>query len=141
MSTRKANPSFKFCFVMLTFLTGCLTLSFPVFFMNVPYAHALEESNVTILTPAESFEFIKQNTNLFILDVRDREISKKAHFGNSVNIPAAELHAYLHEVPKDRPILIHCYVEQNGKTAAQLLDTVLPDNVEVAVIRGALPFD
>lgn len=132
---------FKTILILAMFCLGFATTLFKQVSLITPNAYALESSGALVLMPDESLEYIKNNTNIFILDVRDRDVARKSHLAGSVNIPAFELETFIHEVPLDRPILIHCHIEKNAKHAIKLLEEVAPDSLEIAVIRGKLPFE
>lgn len=59
-------------------------------------------------------------SNIFILDVRKPEDYRRLHIRNSVNIFWLELMkpGNLERLPRDKPIIIVCYV---GHTASQIL--------------------
>jgi NADPH-dependent 2,4-dienoyl-CoA reductase/sulfur reductase-like enzyme/rhodanese-related sulfurtransferase/TusA-related sulfurtransferase len=58
-------------------------------------------------------EKIKEENGL-ILDVRTKEEFELEHFEGAVNISDLELRKHLDEIPKDRPIYIHCQVGFRG---------------------------
>lgn len=131
----------KFLLFMITVCSTFLLFHFDPLSFKMQKAHALEGSNVILLQPDESLSYMKERKNIFVLDVRDRDVAQKSHLAGSVNIPADELADFLHEVPRDRPILIHCHIEKNAKKAVDLLHPIIPDHIDIAVIRGKLPFE
>lgn len=70
------------------------------------YAFA-QDATVRKITDAEELEkFIKQQSNLFFLDVRDpKEIAELGALKGYVNIPLGDLEKRLAELPKDKTIL------------------------------------
>ncbi len=57
----------------------------------------------------------------YILDVRPKAMYDAAHLKNAVNIPMAQLRQRLNEIPKDRPVYIHCRVGQTSYNAVMAL--------------------
>lgn len=55
---------------------------------------------------------LKENKNLFILDLRSEDAFKADHIDDATNIPFYLLHKRLNEIPKNGPILV---VDENGK--------------------------
>jgi rhodanese-related sulfurtransferase len=66
-----------------------------------------QDSSTRKITDADELEkFIKEQSNLFFLDVRDpKEIEELGSLKGYVNIPLADLEKRLSEVPKDKTIL------------------------------------
>ncbi|MCA2970420.1 MAG: hypothetical protein INH43_18040 [Acidobacteriaceae bacterium] len=66
-----------------------------------------QDSTVRKITDAEELEkFVKEQSNLFYLDVREpKEIAELGALKGYVNIPLGELEKRLAEVPRDRTIL------------------------------------
>ncbi|HFH9836815.1 TPA: FAD-dependent oxidoreductase [Streptococcus suis] len=57
----------------------------------------------------------------FILDVRGREAFNKSHVVSAVNIPLDEIRERVDEIPKDRPVYIHCRTSWNSYYAIRAL--------------------
>ncbi|WP_105143973.1 FAD-dependent oxidoreductase [Streptococcus suis] len=57
----------------------------------------------------------------FILDVRGKEAFDKSHVIGAVNIPLDEIRQRLGEIPKDRPVYIHCRTSWNSYYAIRAL--------------------
>ena len=66
-----------------------------------------QDSSIRKITDSDELEkFIKEQSNLFFLDVRDpKEIEELGSLKGYVNIPLADLEKRLSEVPKDKTIL------------------------------------
>ncbi|MFN9920550.1 MAG: rhodanese-like domain-containing protein [Acidobacteriota bacterium] len=66
-----------------------------------------QDSSIRKITDADELEkFIKEQSNLFFLDVRDpKEIEELGSLKGYVNIPLADLEKRLSEVPTDKTIL------------------------------------
>ncbi|MDX2320998.1 MAG: FAD-dependent oxidoreductase [Moritella sp.] len=57
-----------------------------------------------------------------LLDVRNPgELEKLGHIGNAINIPVDELRQRMHELPKDKEIVIYCQVGLRGNVAYRQL--------------------
>ncbi len=65
----------------------------------------------------------------FIMDVRERDMYEKGHLINSVNIPMSEFRDRLDEIPKDRPIYVHCRSAQNSYYVIKALQQLGYDDV------------
>ncbi|MBX7147526.1 FAD-dependent oxidoreductase [bacterium] len=70
----------------------------------------------------------------FLVDVRNPdEIQKFGKLGNSVNIPVSQLRDRLHEIPKDKKIVVYCQKGQRGYLAYQILNQ---NGFQVANLKG-----
>lgn len=62
------------------------------------------------------------NTDQLVLDVRNPgELTSIGAFPGAINIPVDQLRQRLHELPKDREILVACQVGLRGHVAARML--------------------
>ncbi|MCI8811288.1 MAG: FAD-dependent oxidoreductase [Oscillibacter sp.] len=50
----------------------------------------------------------------YIIDVREPDEYEEGHLTNSVNIPLSQLRGRLDEIPKDRPVYLHCRSSQRS---------------------------
>ena len=66
-----------------------------------------KQGDVNKITDAEELQqFIKEQANLFFLDVREpKEIAELGSLKGYVNIPLGELEKRMKEVPKDKTII------------------------------------
>lgn len=61
------------------------------------------------LTPEKALEYMKENPDIYILDVRENQWYNGAtQFTGNHHIPSSELSKRLKEIPSDRPIIINC---------------------------------
>lgn len=60
-------------------------------------------------------------TGAYILDVRPEIMYKQGHLKNAVNIPLSQLRSRLDEIPKDRPVYVHCRIGQSSYNAVMAL--------------------
>ena len=59
--------------------------------------------------------------NAFIVDVREKDEYDKGHLINAINIPLSELRSRANEIPKDRPVYLHCRTGQRSYYAVMAL--------------------
>jgi len=67
--------------------------------------------------------------NEFIIDVREEDEYKEGHLKNAVNIPLSQIRNRLDEIPKDRPVYLHCRSSQRSYNAIMALQNMGYDNV------------
>lgn len=72
-------------------------------------------------------ELVEQGA--FIVDVREKNEYENGHLINAVNIPLSELRDRLDEIPKDRPVYLHCRTSQRSYNAVMALQNRGYDNV------------
>ena len=72
------------------------------------------------LSPLAHWETLEEERD-FILDVREPEEFEEGHIPGAVHIPLHDLRQRLDELPRDRPILTHCYVGQRSHIAVRIL--------------------
>ncbi|MTI96460.1 MAG: CoA-disulfide reductase [Firmicutes bacterium] len=58
---------------------------------------------------------------VLLLDVRSREEHQLGALPNSVLVPLDQLRSHLHELPRDREIIVYCQIGQRGYLAARML--------------------
>lgn len=57
-----------------------------------------------------------------LLDVREREEFARGFLKGAINIPIGELPDRIHEIPRDRPVIVYCAYGSHSLMAARLLD-------------------
>ena len=67
--------------------------------------------------------------NAFIVDVRERGEYSNGHIKNSINIPLSELRERTNEIPKDKPVYLHCRTGQRSYNAVLALQNLGYSNV------------
>ena len=67
--------------------------------------------------------------NAFIVDVRERGEYSNGHIKNSINIPLSELRERTNEIPKDKPVYLHCRTGQRSYNAVLALQNLGYNNV------------
>lgn len=90
--------------------------------------------NIEELSVAEfKKQIVLKNDTLFILDIRYPEDYNKNYVEGSVNIPFSEVPDRLNELPKDKKILIICYL---GKTAVGVGEDLEKQGYKPIVLSG-----
>jgi NADPH-dependent 2,4-dienoyl-CoA reductase/sulfur reductase-like enzyme len=67
--------------------------------------------------------------NAYIIDVRERGEYANGHIKNAINIPLSELRDRINEIPKDKPIYLHCRTGQRSYNATLALQNLGFNNV------------
>lgn len=74
------------------------------------------------LSPEEVEKLIRDEKNLFLLDVREaKEVAELGAIKGYINIPLSELESRLKEVPKDKVIVTVCNRAVRASTGAEIL--------------------
>ncbi len=69
-----------------------------------------------------------ENNNI-IIDVRENYEYNRGHIKGAMNIPLSQLRERLNEIPKDKPVYLHCRTGQRSYNAALALQNLGFDNV------------
>jgi NADPH-dependent 2,4-dienoyl-CoA reductase/sulfur reductase-like enzyme/rhodanese-related sulfurtransferase len=67
--------------------------------------------------------------NAYIVDVRERGEYSNGYIKGSTNIPLSELRGRINEIPKDKPVYLHCRTGQRSYNAALALQNLGFNNV------------
>ncbi|QZY53882.1 FAD-dependent oxidoreductase [Crassaminicella profunda] len=67
--------------------------------------------------------------NAFIVDVREKDEYTEGHLKNAVNIPLSEIRGRLNEIPKDKPVYLHCRSSQRSYNAVMALQNIGYNNI------------
>ncbi|MBD2767582.1 MBL fold metallo-hydrolase [Hymenobacter sp. BT664] len=88
--------------------------------------------------PIVDVEAVRQHPEAFtIVDIRNRTEAKVPVFENALLIPLPELRERAHEIPTDKPVLIHCAGGYRSAAGASIVQTALP-GVEVLDLGEAI---
>lgn len=68
-------------------------------------------------------------SNAFIIDAREKAEYAKGHLHGAVNIPLSEFRDRLEEIPKDKPVYIHCRSSQRSYNMVMALQHLGYDQV------------
>ncbi len=81
------------------------------------------KNSATNLSIKETKEFIQDQEDLFILDVRNKDEYDAGHIEGAVLIPLSELENRIDEVEeyKDKPILVYCRSGNRSSQAVKIL--------------------
>ncbi len=72
-------------------------------------------------------ELVKKNN--IIIDVRENHEFKRGHIKGAINIPLSELRKRTDEIPKDKPVYLHCRTGQRSYNATLALQNMGYRNV------------
>lgn len=72
-------------------------------------------------------ELVEEET--YIIDVRERMEYENGHIKGAINIPLSELRDRVNEIPKDRPVYLHCRTGQRSYNAVLALQNLGFGNV------------
>lgn len=67
--------------------------------------------------------------NACIIDVREKDEYENGHIINAVNIPLSQLRDRVNEIPKDKPVYLHCRSSQRSYNAIRALQHMGFDNL------------
>jgi len=83
-------------------------------------------------------KFLSAKSDYFILDVRTaKEASEDKIFSGAVNIPLAELQEEIKNLPKDKPVIVHCASGFRSAIGISIIKSLAP-NIEVYDIGGEI---
>ncbi|MBS3152564.1 rhodanese-like domain-containing protein [Candidatus Woesearchaeota archaeon] len=74
-----------------------------------------------IILPKELKKKLDLNEDLFLLDVRNPNEYEIAKIQNSKLIPLPQLESRLHELPKDKEIIVYCHHGKRSIEATKIL--------------------
>jgi hydroxyacylglutathione hydrolase len=78
-------------------------------------------------SPAVDVAAVREHPEAFtIVDIRNRTEAKTPVFDNALVIPLPELRERAHEIPTDKPILIHCAGGYRSAAGASIVQQALP---------------
>ncbi len=107
----------------------------------VVYGVALQFSNSTIhnitvpeITVQEAYQKYQQGA--LILDVRTAEEWSQSHIPNAIHIPLDELESRLHELPKDKEIVVICHTGNRSREGVVLL--LKAGFTQVSMVTGGM---
>ncbi len=83
--------------------------------------------------------FRKNQQQYTIVDVRNNsEVQQKKPFGNSLSIPLPELRQRIHEIPTDKPVVVHCAGGYRSAAASSIIQSRLDSAVTVFDLSDAI---
>lgn len=81
---------------------------------------------------------LKPSRDVTIVDVRAVSEAKEGMFPNSLNIPLDDLEKRLSEIPKDKPIVVHC---STGVRAEMAYNVLKKAGVDAKYVKAKVEFD
>ena len=93
------------------------------------------------LAPEDALEYMKKTKDVFILDIAPAEKYAETHFEGAVNIPFNELPERMGEIPKDRPVVVHCRLGKVSEKNYPRIMEARPDIPEISYIAGSPLFE
>jgi glyoxylase-like metal-dependent hydrolase (beta-lactamase superfamily II)/rhodanese-related sulfurtransferase len=91
-----------------------------------------------VTSPTVDVARVREQPEAFtIVDIRNRTEAKVPVFENALLIPLPELRERAHEVPTDKPVLVHCAGGYRSAAGASILQQALP-GVEVLDLGEAI---
>ena len=85
-----------------------------------------------VTSPNTDITHVRERPEDFtIVDVRNHTEAQQPIFEKSLRIPLPELRERAHEVPTDKPVLVHCAGGYRSAAGSSILNAVLPDSVQV----------
>ena len=77
-----------------------------------------------------------------VLDIRNRsEVANGKVFAEAINIPLPELAERLHELPGDKPIVVHCGTGYRSAAGSSILKKALKDRVVLDMGAAILDYN
>ena len=94
------------------------------------YKHSLPLEHFGLISVHELKNWLEQEDDIFILDVREPEKWAKEHIIGSVNVFSGYLESRVEEVPRDCPVVVVCNVGNRASLAASILTRAGFQNVQ-----------
>lgn len=98
----------------------------------------LSDDNLVKTEPLDLADFKKNPDHYTIVDIRNRsEIEEGRFFENALEHPLHELRQTAHQIPTDKPIVVHCAGGYRSAAGSSILDKAL-ENVTVYDLSDAI---
>ncbi|WP_224483422.1 MBL fold metallo-hydrolase [Robertkochia aurantiaca] len=80
------------------------------------------------MQPVDLEAFKKDTSSYTVLDIRNKsEVSQGKFFDHAINIPLNELRDSLDEIPKSKPVVVHCAGGYRSAAGSSILQSALKD--------------
>lgn len=89
------------------------------------------------LDPKDALEYMKATKDLVIIEVNTATYKKQVGFDGAMWIPHDQIEKRCNEIPKGRPVILHCGLGVVSVPAYETLVKVRPDIPELSYIAGA----
>ena len=95
-------------------------VSFAIFLAATVYQYMKPKGprNYTSVKVAEAYDLMKENRDVYILDVRMRNEYRKGHLRNAKNIPLGDVDKRLSKIPRNSKVLVYC---RNGARSVRAI--------------------
>ncbi len=103
--------------------------------MALKYFDDCQNGCNNLIDVKDLYEKLKQNEDLFLLDIRKREDFGKEHIEGSVNIFWYELGEFLDVIPKDQKVIVICY---SGQSAGQIVGVLKMLGYDACSLKGGM---
>ncbi len=99
-------------------------ISFAIFMVATVYQYMRPktERNYTSVKVAEAFDLIKEDKEIYILDVRTRGEYMKGHLRGAKNIPLNDIEKRIGKVPMGKKVLVYCQTGSRSVRAIRRLE-------------------
>lgn len=99
-------------------------ISFAIFMVATIYQYVRpkEERNYTSVKVAEAYDLIREDKDIYILDVRTREEYRKGHLRGAKNIPLDDFEKRMGQVPVNKKVLVYCRTGARSVRAVRRLE-------------------
>jgi len=99
-------------------------ISFAIFMVATIYQYVRpkEERNYTSVKVAEAYDMIREDKDIYILDVRTREEYRKGHLRNAKNISLDDFEKRIGKVPANKKVLVYCRTGARSVRAVRRLE-------------------
>lgn len=88
------------------------------------------------ISSQDALDYMKKTPNLVIVEVNAPEWKLRTGFKNALYIPYTEINRRYGEIPKNRPVLLHCGGGIVSVEAYEILKKKRPDIPELSYIAG-----
>ncbi|MBT3285651.1 rhodanese-like domain-containing protein [Candidatus Bathyarchaeota archaeon] len=99
-------------------------ISFAIFIVATVYQYMRpkEKRNYTSVKVAEAYDLIKEDKEIYILDVRKRDEYRNGHLRTAKNIPLDDIDKRISKVPMNRKVLVYCRTGARSVRAIRRLE-------------------
>jgi len=91
--------------------------------------------SVPIVLPAQAAPLVKARQAILV-DVRERAEWDEARIPGAIHVPLGELATRLHEIPRDRKVILQCRSGNRSRSATELL--LQAGYADVANLEGGI---
>lgn len=105
-------------------------------------AFVYDDKNGSMMEGFDKLAFDADQGAFTVLDIRNRsEVANGKVFAEAINIPLPELAERLHELPGDKPIVVHCGTGYRSAAGSSILKKALKDRVVLDMGAAILDYN